>query len=506
LSWRLEAFLKRSIFVLIFSSFSGAFGFAQHTYYISKSSGSDSNTATQAQSKSTPWAHLPGMPSCTANCASYTPVAGDRFILRGGDSWLASDLGINWQWAGTSTNPIYVGIDQTYYAGSSWSRPVFNCQNTGCAANQYGNIIWIAANYVSFDNIEFTGYQQQNSGGENLVAVYANYDTVENFYVHGWSRTSGSSAYNSYVLTNNWSGGGGIGTVFQGNVIDGSDSPNQDFMGGILHGDMVYNNVVRYVYNGMNGVFNNIHGNLVEYNYTASSGDHCNMIFPQDVFTGNTLWVYNNVIRHGGYTCAGSTLFTMGNSSCTTCTAYVYNNVLYDNEGDFDKGITIGSHTSTGTYYVYNNTVDTPGGYCMGNGESPPRSTTYYANTHCISPNPICWNTGTTCNNNGGNLSETETQANNAGYTSSETYAYSPISSSSPTVGIGNNYTSMCSGNLAALCSDTSYPTYDTTHHVVVMRTVNPRPSSGAWNAGAYEYAGSGDPPGPPSNLVALPQ
>src|SRR5579885_2327833 len=53
-----------------------ASAFAQHTYYISKATGSDSNTATQAQSKSTPWAHLPGMPSCTSNCASYRPQGG----------------------------------------------------------------------------------------------------------------------------------------------------------------------------------------------------------------------------------------------------------------------------------------------------------------------------------------------------------------------------------------------------------------------------------------------
>jgi len=56
------------------------------TYYISKSLGSDSNTSTQAQARMTPWAHLPGMQSCTSNCASYTPQPGDQFILLGGDT------------------------------------------------------------------------------------------------------------------------------------------------------------------------------------------------------------------------------------------------------------------------------------------------------------------------------------------------------------------------------------------------------------------------------------
>src|SRR5208337_5582532 len=92
--------------------------FAQHTYYISKSLGSDSNTATQAQSRSTPWAHLPGtINGCIKGCATpggwgcsacrgpgngYSPVPGDQFILYGGDTWTNADLGIEWDGNGTS--------------------------------------------------------------------------------------------------------------------------------------------------------------------------------------------------------------------------------------------------------------------------------------------------------------------------------------------------------------------------------------------------------------------
>lgn len=113
------------------------------TYYISKSLGSDSYTSTQAQSKSTPWAHLPGMPSATGNASAHTPSAGDSFILYGGDTWTASDLGINWTnytgsaancvlpyGSGATSSCIYVGVDKTWYksstCGSSWCRPIFN--------------------------------------------------------------------------------------------------------------------------------------------------------------------------------------------------------------------------------------------------------------------------------------------------------------------------------------------------------------------------------------------
>ncbi len=478
---------------------------AQHTYYISKTSGSDSNTSTQAQSKSTPWAHLPGMQSCVSNCAAYRPVAGDRFILRGGDTWVASDLGIDWEWSGTSGSPIYIGVDQTWFAGAAWTRPIFNCQTTACGTYNFA-VIWLAVNYTTLDNIEITGYQQ--SGGTNLVATYGNYNEVEHLYIHGWSRTSGSSGNNSYALSNNWSGGGGIGTKFHDNVIDGSDSPNKDFMGGILHGDQVYNNVVRYVYNGMNGLFNDIYGNLVEFNYVATSGDHCNMVFFQGLFTATTGYVYNNVIRHSG--CAGgSTLWLLGNANCSPCTMYAYNNVIYDTAGDFDPvNIPVGNHpgNSGGPFYIYNNTLEAGGNDSIGNGEASQRFTTYYANNHFINVANACLATGTTCTNNGGNLIQTAAQAAASGYNANQTYAYSPTSANSPTVGIGNNYNSLCSGNLAALCSDTTYPTYDSVNHLVVLRTVNPRPASGPWDAGAYEYAGGGDPPAPPTSLIAMPQ
>src|SRR6267142_1721560 len=74
-----------SIALLLLLTFAGlGNASAATTHYISKSTGSDSNNGT---AKTSPWAHLPGMPSCTANCASYTPGAGDQFILMGGDTW-----------------------------------------------------------------------------------------------------------------------------------------------------------------------------------------------------------------------------------------------------------------------------------------------------------------------------------------------------------------------------------------------------------------------------------
>jgi hypothetical protein len=500
----MATFLRAAILIALMLSVQSAF--AAHTYYISKSLGADSNSSAQSQSKTTPWAHLPGMSSCTSNCASYSPSAGDQFILYGGDTWTNTDLGVNWQWSGSSGSSIYIGVDQTWHSGSSWTRPIFNCETTSCGNTQFGNVIWIAGDYVIFDNIEMTGYQQ--SGGGNMVGVYGNNNTVENFYIHGWSRTAGSGGVNSFALNNNASGGGGNNTLFTGNVIDGSDSPNKDFMGGILHGVTVSNNVIRYVYNGMNGGFHDVHGNLVEYNYISTSGDHCNMVFIQGPSSGTTTYVYNNIIRHSG--CGGgSTLWLLGNANCSSCVTYAYNNVIYDTAGDFDPvDMPIGNHPGnpTGTFYLYNNTLEAGGADAMGNGETPPRATVSYSNNHFINVNSPCLATGVTCTNSGTNVTQTAGQAATAGYTSSQTYAYSPTSSSSPTVGAGSNLTSLCSGNLVTLCSDTTYATYDSVKHVVVLRQAVPRPASGAWDVGAYQLSLSTTAPNPPTGLTATVQ
>src|SRR5262249_15334812 len=158
-----------------------------------------------------------------------------------GDSWGQDSLGIDWEWSGTESARIYVGVDPTYFSGASFTRPILDCQGTSCSRRQsYGNIVWIAGSFTTFDDLEFRGYRQD--AGANLVATYGNHNEVERFYIHGWSRTPASSAVGSTALTNNWSGGGGIGTKFHDNVIDGVDDPNRDFMGGILHGDQVYDN------------------------------------------------------------------------------------------------------------------------------------------------------------------------------------------------------------------------------------------------------------------------
>ncbi len=78
------------------------------TYYIA-ANGSDSNSGT---SKTTPWAHLPGMATWSG---SHVPTAGDTFIFRGCDVWTNSNFPIQWNWSGSSSDPIIIDQDTTWF-------------------------------------------------------------------------------------------------------------------------------------------------------------------------------------------------------------------------------------------------------------------------------------------------------------------------------------------------------------------------------------------------------
>src|SRR5581483_10240647 len=184
------------------------------THYISTSTvgASDSNNGT---AKATPWLHSPGMTGCTASCSSYTVVAGDQFIFKGGDTWSGA-IGLDIETSGNSSTPNYYGVDKTWFSGGSWARPIFDYAGTAGRANGGGAINFIGGNWNVIDNFEFKGYQQCASGdvgctvpgGNDIIVTFGNDNEVENNYIHGWSRTTASSGFNSYCFSNNFGSGG----------------------------------------------------------------------------------------------------------------------------------------------------------------------------------------------------------------------------------------------------------------------------------------------------------
>jgi hypothetical protein len=469
-------------------------------FYISKANGNDTNSGT---SEASPWAHLPGMPSCTANCASANPSAGEGFILRGGDTWTSGDLGINWSWSGNSSHPIYVGVDPGWYnssCGGSWCRPILN-DGAAVGSNQFNmaNESW-----VIIDNLESAGMRNnqngcQMSGGSN--------ERCTQLYFHGWSHTGSSNNVGFFAQC-------GSGSMIDHNVIDGSDSSQNTFNGvySSCAGTIQYN-YFGHVVSGVLATVDNFNNNLIEDAVTSIDGDHCNLMFIFGPASGSTLNVYNNIVRK--MICSGGVNFWLnGNSNGTSSwVTNAYNNII-DASPASGNVFNIGGHPSagnTGTYNIYNTTVIAEnGGTCMGNGEASPRSTTNFSNLHCIGGSELCDGTGTTCNNQGGNLLQPASTASSQGYTASEVFQYSPAASCTPgtcsTVQAGIDQSAHCSGTMTALCNSITYPMYDSTNHTMSMNTSAPAGNSrgSTWDIGAYEFGGAGSAPNPPTGLSAV--
>lgn len=492
---------------------------AASTHYIA-ANGSDSNNGT---SKTTPWAHLPGMPNCSANCASYSPAAGDQFIFRGGDTWHHDSLGIAWGWSGTSTNRIYIGVDQTWYSGASWTRPILTCDGQDCADNIAGmwTQIWVWADYVTIDNLELTGLYVDGSGDRHAI-TWGNgvFGEIKNNYVHGWYR--GASGGGEARLIGSYLGGGTDvirGLAIHDNVIDGSDATGLGKTGMAIYSGAysIYNNIVRYVYNGINGGFNRLYGNVVEHvDFYSTSGDHCNGIYQKGRFdtSETTVYEYNNVVRDSlGDSCVY--WYVMNNENCASCTTYFYNNLVFNVNGSL-VGLGGDPGNISGTAYFYNSTiVSYPGksDNCIGGSTTENQGTAHYANIHCITgAGSIAAGANTKIDDAPGHSRlETLASAASNGYCEpgvggcTATYPFAPTRSASPTVGTGAaQSTSVLSTFGSALGYDTTLAVgYDTVNHKVAVSEKTAFPRGSIWDIGAYEFVSVAQGPAAPTSLQA---
>ena len=516
------------------------------TYYIA-ANGSDSNNGT---SQSSPWLHAPGMNGCSGTCSATTPQAGDKFILRGGDMWhysssVGSPVGLPWSWhwagsssscqlnqyAGTVNNSgcIYVGVDENWFnssaCGSSWCRPKLNMDNplstsrpSSCKFDDSNvNAVELSGTGgVIFDNFEALGVCWNGSTMANFFDTRGTQVEFSNMYFHGWTFGTGSN-------TDNYGQIGG-GTPFSGyalcdhNVFDGSDS-SLATQANQASGMSIYNACTEIAYNFFNHVSNGViasplyvHDNYFQYLYEPNASTHGNIVeWNNENYTSSVkIFFYNNV--------AHDTNEGEGwNPEVVSAPVWMFNNVswLYRENSNGSNG-SDGSNcfllqaSNSVNFHFFNNTLDFP---CGASGQSSNMSTSLQ-NNHFIGYSPASSSSFIAMNgvtDNGSELFQTESVANGQGYTRSN--AYGPTSSSSSTVGAGANMTSsMCttlpSAALVTAC-ETGVGTlnYNTSTHTVSYVPGNARPSSGAWDAGAYMFASStSSKPNPPTGLTAVVQ
>ncbi len=505
------------------------------TYYIA-ANGVDSNSGT---SKTTPWLHAPGMTGCTATCASAAPKAGDQFILRGGDTWHAFGTpgGIPWAWGGSwtgnSTNQIYIGVDKTWYTGTSWIRPALDGDNplttsflsSACPHDQY-NVAFVSlnANYVTFDNFEFRGLCAWTAMSSWPEATYLNHggthQQITNNYFHGTSIPQTVQHDGIYFVT----GTGGAATYNEVayNVFDNSDgsgAPNQP-NGWVTYQDgyNFHHNVVRYVSVGLNSPNNHAyaHDNLFEHMIQSwdTPFNHGAAMEGYGALANTPQYVYNNVFRHND-------LGILLNPNISGL-YYFFNNILYD-IGNGANCLALAAPTSglTNSTYILNNTFDNTNSFdsttCVtrlsqGGAPAPYQGTVTLENNQFIAYFPqqlsafIAGATGVTVIDGGGELYQSEATANGQGYTASN--AYAPATGGS-TIDGGANATAVCNAiadttvRAACLLGGTGAVSYDAVNHAVIIPATPPaRPASGSWDVGAYEFSGGSTQVNPPTGLV----
>jgi hypothetical protein len=491
--------------ILVAVVFSAKGAFAATTHYISKSLGADTNNGT---SKTTPWAHLRGMASCTSNCASYTPVAGDQFILMGCDVWVPSDFNISWDWSGTSGNPIYIGVDKTWFNAtncpSGWNRPVFDGQNT-LGSEFFTASADNATSWVTLDNIEM----KRAGSCLNFDAFNPTTNwTLSNMYVHAWHQVTDTNGGVIKFQSLN---------TFVTGVIDGSDStptpgvtcnyfystpPN--VINSVLH-DMP-NGLVGYAGGGSGGTTVTWSGNDIYNINDSNGGSHGNAI---ETVSGGTYYIHDNRIHH--FVCPGCESMFIGNSGETD---YVWNNIVYDlgPQGSSAQTPSIGPE-SGGNINFWNDTiVASDAQSCINNGgQGAVNANVHVRNIHCIQGSS--GGSASDFADTSASLVQTTAQASaNSSphfdkYTASETFPFSPLASTNSTVAAGANLASNCTGSVSGLCSDVSYYVQQTINGVVQAvpgRTANARPLSGAVDVGAFQFSSStAQAPQPPSGLQA---
>lgn len=450
------------------------------------------------------------MNGCSANCAKASPVAGQNFILRGGVTWPAAALPWNWYWSGTGTTSspgctgngcIYVGVDPTWYTGSAWARPILNAGGASGIVNQSLLSINEPGNYLVFDNIEFTGmywngttgYGTSNvslAGGEPNIGAH---DTLVHLYIHGWGHGTYASGTREDACgvdgdTNHINGN--VGTILEYSVIDGSDTDQQSCNGAVFGGPpYIEYNVFQYVSSCMviDGPVT-VHDNVCGPINTTFDTTPAHQNGMEVNYDGQNATFYNNVFRH-----IAPGALTVWLAPDGDFTAYFFNNVIYDTQQTNVLDLAASLEGTTGTDVLWNNTVECgidsgpPDAVCVAGIASDVTAVTLQ-NNQFITDAGSYWSTNGPTPTLTSNLLQTLSQANADGYSESETDAFSPPSSNSPTVGAGTSAAALCSasGTTACLYSTTYGVNYDSTNHTVSSPGLTPVLWSSIPDIGAF--------------------
>lgn len=453
------------------------------TYYIDYAGGSDANGGT---SKAAPWKRAPGMKGFAR---AYQHVAGDRFIFKGGVTWPVDCFQMRITAGGSSdSNRDYYGADSTWYAGGAFTRPVFDFQHTlvGPGWTAAAGVLIEGCNFITFENIDLARHRtppQMNGiitwGSATICLSNSSGFLLSKCVIRDWDMAT--------PIVYGTSGGGGILRVNGG----GNNTVTQC----VFHQEGVAVRTGTSIWNINTVAYSEIHhtataimsAQLVHHNHIHHLQDPTDREAHTNVMLCNGgLRAYNNLIHDISQ--FAQIIFVAPGYYGTSAQDWIYNNVIYNVhqpciaiDTDGQNGLGSGSH-------IFNNTLVGAMGWgaCVrvgyrANGALSlleTRNNHYITRSLPVFKNDPSQNWGyVTTSLDGPNVAQTAEQATAAGYVIAN--AYQPVDSSRPTVNTG-----------------TSLPTIFTTD----IRDLA-RGQFGAWDVGAYEFAG-GTPTGAPGVLV----
>jgi PASTA domain len=466
---------------------------AGRSFYVNYQGGNDSS---RGRSRATAWKRAPGMRGFGG---MYAHQGHDCFYFKGGVTWPNAVFPLRISGGGNPSANTYLGPDKAWHAGAAWSRPVFDAQGMPISVGRNSYIITVG-DYVTVDNIEFTGWRQNAATGYGTCSMIDftdnTHELVDHIYVHGLvNHVEASDTECMVVKAKTYGDEGGADTI-QNSVFAGDPNSYMEVGRGInyWHSNVIHDFIgMMFPGGGHNG---EIDGNLA-YNcgyphFPANShgGHHADLLQSNPSETkAFSLYIHDNVFHGTGADrddeCELALLGNPGESD------YLWNNVVWDVQGNgfgYPQAGRIGS-----AYYAWNNTIDASisatDTFCFRGSGRP--ATVSVQNNYCISKSGFSHGLSAANLRVDHNVRHTGRQAAAAGYRSRQApYAYAPPGRRSATVDAGIDLSALCNGAISGLCRDTTYGATETAAHQVrvVIRPALARPQGAAWDVGAYEW------------------
>jgi hypothetical protein len=455
------------------------------TYYIDFAAGSDAN---DGLTRSTPWKRHPYM---KGSATRYSHASGDRFVFKGGVTWDSSCFPMVLAAGGSAQagNDFY-GTDATWFAGSAWSRPIWD------GAYVVDMIVNVGSTqFVTLEQLEMRRVSSSANWAFGIIAGGGSGNLlIKGCHLYGW-RTSNArdDAHGGVIMA--WNSPA-VDTI----VIDSTEIENAEnaprYGGVCVRAVGTIRNGSR-IHHSSSGVlfcldFDGSH----LYEISGLSFDptyHANGVYLDPITLGKS----EGFIRNSWFHDVGGGANMAYPNVRGGARVYVYNCVLYGKQSD-QLAIEVEPYQygseGPGDCYIFNCTVvnykaSSPAVHVVSRGGQQRVRTLTIHNLHVIGDGAVVSDASeatVSSFSSGNNVVQGTSTATAAGYTLANLYAPTSGAATSPTSDRG--------------APAANWPARDLPKDILGRA----RPQGAGWDVGAYEFASSAVPPTRPTISVKV--